>query len=382
MQRLTTAAPIDDSTLATYEQTVAIIHRYLPPALALLFATARRGAAGHLEWWTARQGVAQPLSALPEAQQQGVQEKLHSYRQILAGLIEQLHARGEPQPAELLQQLLLHSHSLDCYAVGDEPVLVNWAIAAPQAPPAVVVQPWWRRMLPWLLLALLLLLLLLALAWWWWSKPAQPLPAVVPAQAPPAAVAPPPASTELTEENPSINLAKRQDFGRIRVNLTWQQGRQQQPIDLDIAAFIRFKDGEKDAVEALSHSVGQYDKLPWIALKEDLRQGDTRDGEWLFINGSHWQEIDEVLIYSFIFDGASNWQGTDATVTVYVPGQPPISTTLTDSNQHNNVAAIARLKNVAGEIKVERLNRFFPDRKPMDQYYGWGFKWTPGASKE
>lgn len=381
MQRLTRAAPINDSTLATYEETVAIIQRYLPPSLALVFATARRDPAGHLEWWTDRQGVARPLSALNEAEQQALHSKLQNYRGILAGLIEQLTARGEEQPAQALQQLLVHSQQLDCYAVGDEPVLVNWVIVAPEAPPPVVVVPWWRRALPWLLL-LLLLLLLLALAWWWYHHRAHPEPVVPAPRETPAAVDPtPPASTELTQDNPSINLAKRKDFGRIKINLTWKQGQQQQPIDLDIAAFVRFKNGDISGVEALSHAAGDYEKPPYIQLKEDLRNGNNQDGEWLFINGSRWTEIDEVLIYSFIFGGASNWQGTDATITVHVPGQAPISTTLKEGSQRNNVAAIARLKNVDGEIKVERLNRFFRDREPMDKYYGWGFKWKPGASK-
>ena len=61
MQRLTTAAPIDEATLTIYEETVAIIHRHLPPSLALLYATARRGSQGHLEWWTERQGLASPF---------------------------------------------------------------------------------------------------------------------------------------------------------------------------------------------------------------------------------------------------------------------------------------------------------------------------------
>lgn len=381
MQRLTRAALIDDSTLATYEETVAIIQRYLPPSLALVFASARRDPAGHLEWWTDRQGVAQPLSALGEAEQGVLQGKLQHYREILAGLTAQLAARGEEKPAQALQQLLTHSHSLACYAVGDEPVLVNWFIPVQETPRPAIIVPWWKRALPWLLLLLLVLLLLL-LAWWWYHHRAHAGP-VVPAvhETPASAAATPPASTKLTQDNPSINLAKRQDFGRIKINLTWQQGQQQQPIDLDVAAFIRFKNGEIGGVEALSHAAGHYEKRPYALLKEDLRDGNNQDGEWLFINGSHWQEIDEVLIYSFIFGGASNWQGTDATITVYVPGQPPISTTLTDGNDRNNVAAIARLKNVDGEIKVERLNRFFRDRQPMDKYYGWGFKWKPGASK-
>lgn len=368
MQRLTTAAPIDEETLKTYEETVAIIHCHLPPSLALLYASARRNTEGRLEWWTARQGLAQPFSALNDAEQLAVQSKRQQYQNILAGFISQLAARGEEQSAHALQALLTQSQSLDCYSVGSEPVLLNWTTGSNVVQQKVVVIPWWRGRLPWL--ALLLLLLLLAAAWWWFKhRPAEVSPVIAPA------------STELTHVNPSVNLEKRQDFGRIKINLRWQQGNHKEPIDLDIAAFVRLKNGAIGVAEALSHLLGNYDKPPYLLLPEDLREGNDEDGEWLFINGSHWQDIDEVLIYSFIYAGTDNWQGTNASVTLYVPDQPPITSTLTDGDQRNNVAAIARLKNVDGNIHVERLDRFFPDRESLDKHYGWGFKWTPGASK-
>ncbi|MFV8799405.1 tellurite resistance domain protein [Yersinia enterocolitica] len=379
MQRLTRSAPIDNSTLAAYEETVAIIHRHLPPSLALLYATARRSAEGNLEWWTERQGLATPQSALSDTEQLKIQSKRQLYQDTVAGLIEQLKARGDAKSAQALQTLLTHSQELTCYSVGGEPVLINWAIPVQESPATVAVAPWQRRFLPWLLL---LLLLLLALAWWWFTCHNRPV-AVLPVQSetPSAMTNTSPKNTQLTQDNPSINLEKRKDFGRIKVNLTWQQGQHKEPVDLDIAAFVRFKNGKKGGVEALSKLLGNYDKLPFMLLQKDLRGGDDQDGEWLFINGSQWQGIDEVLIYSFIYGGTDNWQGTDATITIYVPGQPPISSMLVNGSELNNVAAIARLKNVDGDLKVERLNSFYRDRQSLDKHYGWGFEWTPGASK-
>ncbi|CQH35314.1 putative tellurite resistance protein [Yersinia enterocolitica] len=379
MQRLTRSAPIDNSTLATYEETVAIIHRHLPPSLALLYATARRSAEGNLEWWTERQGLATPQSELSDTEQLKIQSKRQLYQDTVAGLIEQLKARGDAKSAQALQTLLTHSQELTCYSVGGEPVLINWAIPVQESPATVAVLPWQRRFLPWLLL---LLLLLLALAWWCFPCHNHPV-AVLPVQSetPSAMTNTSPKNTQLTQDNPSINLEKRKDFGRIKVNLTWQQGQHKEPVDLDIAAFVRFKNGKKGGVEALSKLLGNYDKLPFMLLQKDLRGGDDQDGEWLFINGSQWQGIDEVLIYSFIYGGTDNWQGTDATITIYVPGQPPISSMLVNGSELNNVAAIARLKNVDGDLKVERLNSFYRDRQSLDKHYGWGFEWTPGASK-
>ncbi|MDO6406484.1 tellurite resistance domain protein [Pantoea phytobeneficialis] len=379
MQRLTRSAQIDDATLAIYEETVAIIHRYLPPSLALLYATARRSAEGNLEWWTARQGLATPLSALSDTEQIETQRKRQQYQDTVAGLIDQLTARGETQPAQALQTLLTHSQDLDCYRVGGEPVLINWAIPVP-APLTQVPPPARRwRFLPWLLLGLLLLI---ALAWWWFCYHHRTDAALPVQHTPPAAVGDAsPNKTELTQDNPSVSLAKTNDFGRIKVNLTWQQGQNHQPVDLDIAAFIKLKNGRNTGVEALSKYLGDYEKAPFMLLQKDLRDGGSKDGEWLFINGSQWQEIDEVLIYSFIYGGANNWQGLDATITLSVPNQPPISTTLVNSGERNEVAAIARIKNVDGDLKVERLNSFFPDRESLAKHYGWNFEWTPGASK-
>jgi len=378
MQRLIRSALIDDAILATYEETVAIIHRHLPPALALLYATARCNAEGNLEWWTARQGLATPLSALSDAEQIPIQHKRQQYQNTISGLIQQLSARGETKPAQALQALLTHSHSLDCYGVGGEPVLINWAIPEQETPAPFIAVPKRRRWLPWLLL--LLLLLLACTAWWflYHNRPEITLPVQ---SKPPIAVEAAPENTRLTPENPSINLARRKDFGRIKVNLTWQQGQNKQPVDLDVAAFIRLKNGQVSGVEALSKYPGHYEKSPFMLLKQDLRNGGNQDGEWLFINGSQWQEIDDVLIYSFIYGGAKNWKGLDASITLQVPGQPPVSTTLVDVGERNDVAAIARLTNVDGNIHVERLNRFFPDRESLAKHYGWNFEWTPGASK-
>lgn len=379
MQRLIRSAPIDDLTLATYEETVAIIHCHLPPALALLYATARCSAEGNLEWWTARQGLATPLSALSDSEQILIQHKRQQYQNTISGLIDQLSARGETKPAQALHALLTHSHSLDCYGVGGEPVLINWSIPVQETSVPIIAAPKRHRWLPWLLL--LLLLLLLAFAACWFLYPGRP-ETVLPVKSNlPVATETAKENTRLTSENPSINLTKRKDFGRIKVNLTWQQGQNTQPVDLDVAAFIHLKNGQATGVEALSKYLGHYEKAPFMLLQKDLRNGDNQDGEWLFINGSEWQEIDNVLIYSFIYGGAKNWKGLDASITLHVPGQMPITTTLVDVGERNDVAAIARLTNIDGNIQVERLNSFFPDRESLAKHYGWNFEWTPGASK-
>ncbi len=191
----------------------------------------------------------------------------------------------------------------------------------------------------------------------------------------------------LTKDKPSISLAKREDYGLIKVNLNWNQGEPQKgffkkllnrEVDLDLGCFVRLKNGQQDVVQALGRRFGSLQAAPYVHLLGDDRSGQNKDGEWLHINGQYWREIDEVLIYAFIYEGVANWAKTDGVVTLHVPNEPPIETRLVDGNQ-NNMCAIARVVNEGGSMKVERLNRYFPGHPQLDQAYGWGFRWGAGS---
>lgn len=203
----------------------------------------------------------------------------------------------------------------------------------------------------------------------------------------------------LTKEQPSIsltksvNLSKSEGFGKIRVNLNWNQSPQQatnslfgglfgnknKSIDLDLGAFIRFKDGDKSLVQALGNSFGNYQNHPFIQLENDDRTGLNLSGEWININGAKWDEIDEIIIFTFIYEGVPNWAKTDGVVTIHIPHQPPVETYLMDGENSNIMCAIARLKNINGNISVERLDRYFSSHKTIDQAYNWGFEWRAGS---
>ena len=75
-----------------------------------------------------------------------------------------------------------------------------------------------------------------------------------------------PSLTELSKNNPSINLSKKDNFGQIRINLRWEQTTSTLPIDLDIGAFIRLKNKSKWVVESLSRSFGLDDTPPFVTL--------------------------------------------------------------------------------------------------------------------
>ena len=202
----------------------------------------------------------------------------------------------------------------------------------------------------------------------------------------------------LTKNQSSINLKKRDDFGKISVNLNWNQNstsNQQAPkkgllgdlfkqhkaagIDLDVGAMIHLKNGEKTLIQALGNRFGNLQSAPYVLLRADDRTGQVSGGEWLDINGQQWSQIEEVFIFAFIYEGAPNWAQTDGVVTIHVPDQPPIETRLTEGAGNLPMCAIARLVNQNGSINVERINEYFKGHQEMDKAFNWGFSWKRGS---
>ena len=202
----------------------------------------------------------------------------------------------------------------------------------------------------------------------------------------------------LTKNQSSINLTKRDDFGKISVNLNWNQRpnvdknapkkgllgdlfkqRGSDGIDLDVGAMIHLKNGEKTLIQALGGRFGSLNSAPFVLLRADDRTGQVSDGEWLDINGQQWSQIEEIFIFAFIYEGAPNWAQTDGVVTIHVPSQPPIETRLTEGAGNMPMCAIARLVNQQGSINVERINQYFKGHKEMDNAFNWGFSWKRGS---
>ena len=202
----------------------------------------------------------------------------------------------------------------------------------------------------------------------------------------------------LTKNQSSINLSKRDNFGKISVNLNWNQRPNMDKaapkkgllgdlfkqhkdggIDLDVGAMVYLKNGEKTLIQALGNRFGSLNSAPYVLLRADDRTGQVSGGEWLDINGQQWSQIEEVFIFAFIYEGAPNWAQTDGVVTIHVPEQPPIETRLTEGAGNLPMCAIARLVNQNGSINVERINQYFKGHQEMDKAFNWGFSWKRGS---
>lgn len=214
------------------------------------------------------------------------------------------------------------------------------------------------------------------------APPATATPLATPAAVEPAVRL---SKVSLTKEAPRVSLAKKDNFGLIKVNLDWNQTKKKSGIfgrstgiDLDLGAFVRSRHGQQYLVQALGNTFGSLSRPPFVQLQGDDRTGELAGGEWLHISGQDWQEIDEVLIFAFIYEGTPSWENTNGVVSIQIPDQGPIETLLTEGSNRNGMCAIARLKNINGTIEVERINRYFPGHQQLDDAFGWGFNWRSG----
>jgi tellurite resistance protein TerA len=218
----------------------------------------------------------------------------------------------------------------------------------------------------------------------------------------------------LAKTGDKVSLEKKAgaSFGKIRVNLNWSQGQQIIPaspekpgllgqlfgkpaaspsaaassgnIDLDLGCLYELASGKRGAIQALGNLWGALEQAPFIHLEGDDRTGSVSAGENLFINGSQFDQIKRVLVYTYIYEGAPNWAATNGVVTLEAPGQPPVEVKL-DNGGSEKMCAIAMLENKGGNLQVTKLVEYFSGKNGisghqlMDERYGFGLKWVAGA---
>ncbi len=199
---------------------------------------------------------------------------------------------------------------------------------------------------------------------------------------------------QLTKKGESINLSKDSTaaFGEILVNLNWNQkpkapggffsalfGGGSQGTDLDLGCLYELKNGQKGCVQALGNTFGDLKYEPYIQLDHDDRTGSSIGGENIRINGNKLSEIKRILVYTFIYEGAANWNEVDGVVTLKYKNGQDIVVKMDEHRNGKTMCAIAMIENVQDKtFNVKRLVEYFDGHEKMDRAYRWGMRWTAG----
>ena len=209
----------------------------------------------------------------------------------------------------------------------------------------------------------------------------------IPPPPPPREDPPPPKKVELRKGQKVSLVKKGSSLGEIVINLNWSQPPQKsgffsrftnRGIDLDLACLFELKNGNIGAVQALGNHFGTLDYEPYIALDGDDRTGAVAAGETIRVNGKFADKIRRILIYTFIYQGAANWEEAKGVVTVNCPGSPELIVRMDEYGSKKHTCAIALLENIGGTFSVEKVVEFFDDSEQMDRAFDWGLRWTVG----
>lgn len=193
----------------------------------------------------------------------------------------------------------------------------------------------------------------------------------------------------------AINLQKGQKvslqkgktgLGEILVNLNWNTTASKgflarlftSGIDLDLGCLFELKDGRKGAVQALGNAFGSLNNFPYVSLDGDDRTGQVTTGENLRINGNKISEIKRVLVYTFIYEGVSNWRQADATVTIKYPNAEDIVVKMDDFDSKDKMCGLVLFENQGDTFSVEKIVKFYPSHIELDRDFGWGMNWKAG----
>lgn len=205
---------------------------------------------------------------------------------------------------------------------------------------------------------------------------------------PPTRTEPPqPKKVELRKGQKVSLVKKGKSLGEIVINLNWSQPPQKsgffsrftnKAIDLDLACLYELRDGTLGAIQALGNHFGELNYPPYIALDGDDRTGAIAAGETIRVNGKFADEIRRILIFTFIYQGAANWEEAKGVVTVNCPGSPELIVRMDEYGSKKHTCAIALLENVGGTFSVQKVVDFFDDSEKMDRAFDWGLRWTIG----
>lgn len=151
-------------------------------------------------------------------------------------------------------------------------------------------------------------------------------------------------------------------------------------VDLDIGCLYELKDGSRGALQAFGDKYGFFNKAPYIRLSGDERTGDAEgDDEFMDINGAHWNEIERVLVYIYIYEGAALWSNINPQIVIDVAGENDLYVTLKAHQDELDLCAVGILENVRGGIKLSNCTEYFTGHEEMDRAFGFGLDWADGS---
>lgn len=200
-------------------------------------------------------------------------------------------------------------------------------------------------------------------------------------------------------ESHNLPLLKKGENRDIVCNLNWSQHNKNagflsklfsSGIDLDLGVFYELKNGDKSLIDGLQFSGGRgggrsqitrqgsYDYSPWIWHAGDDLTGASNEGEFVYVNPKGLKDIKRIQFYATIHDTKVKWSDTNAEISIQIPGHPTISINLGNQSDQRTLCLFCTINFTNIGIEVSNETTFHSGRPGADEYYNWGFNYSPG----
>lgn len=186
---------------------------------------------------------------------------------------------------------------------------------------------------------------------------------------------------KVLEKSGDSALVKIDSKKPVLINLNWESGEgvlSKKKIDLDLGCLVELTDGYKDVVQPLGKSFGSENKPPYVFLDKDDRSGESPDGENMsFFRGD---KIERAVIFTTIYSGADSFQDIkNGRLTIKQEGNIDIVVILNDlDSKGKNLCSVAKITKEKDGLRITKEERYFKSQSNCDEFYGFGFEWSPG----
>ena len=180
----------------------------------------------------------------------------------------------------------------------------------------------------------------------------------------------------------TLSLKKIKNLGEIIVNLNWNQNnRLRRNVDIDIGCFVETDDGWKSewVVDGLNRN-GSLRDYPYVDIDQDDRTGSSATGETLRVNSRGLEHIKRILLYTYIYEGADDWNDLDAVVTIKFPNKADMVIKMNEFNRRARYSVLAEIRNDGKNLEIKKILDFLNGgHKEITDKYRWHFSWRAGS---
>lgn len=185
-------------------------------------------------------------------------------------------------------------------------------------------------------------------------------------------------------------------FGKVSVGLGWHntvfvqpegmfnnlfgsKKKKQVGVDLDLGCLYQLKDDTRGCLQGFGELYGSYDQPPFIHHSGDERTGDTEGhDERLEINGAKWDEIERLVIYTYIYEGPQQWADIQPEIEMMLPGDETIKYRLDTYQDSLPLYCFLLLENKDGDMRIHDVAEYFSGHAELSRAFGFGLRWEEG----